>query len=162
MGVVGIYCGIADEAVINDEVARRHGELPGIHAVSFGHIEAKFKVKIRQLLWEAMGEAELVRKNEIFIVHEGKGKTMLLSHLAAVLRQLRAEDDELATLLKNLRVDMLQSIQLCDAVRSPEAAEEVENNGAIANELRRAGRISFSIEQVKIGEMIASADCLLM
>ena len=77
---------------------------------------------------------------------EGEGEPVLLGHLAAVFGELRANDDELATVLKDLRVDFLQSFQLCDAVWSPEAAKEVHDDGAAADEVGGAHGVAVGIE----------------
>ena len=62
---------------------------------------------------------------------EGKGVVLILSHFLAIFRKLRTHDNEFAALFENLRVNLLQSIQLHDAVWSPEASEEANNDGAL-------------------------------
>ena len=109
-----------------------------------------------------MSEAQLVREDEVFVVHEGEGVSVLLGHLATVLGELGAEDDEFAAMLENLRVDFLQSIQLCHAVRSPEASEEIEDDGAVADEVGGAGGVSVGVEEVEVGEVVTRSDGLFM
>ena len=95
-------------------------------------------------------------------MHEGEGVSVLLGHLAAVLGELGTEDDEFATVLENLRVDFLQSIQLCHAVRSPEATEEIEDDGAVSDEVGGAGGVPVGVEEVEVGELVTRSDSLFM
>ena len=82
-----------------------------------------------------MGEPKFLRECLVRILHQGQSQPMVLNHLLAVLSSLRAEDDDLATVLKNLRVNLLQSIQLRYTAGSPEASKVINNNGAASDEV---------------------------
>ena len=130
--------------------------------LAWGTSSPNLGVKVRQFLGKTVCETEFVREGEILVVNNGEGKFILLSHLSTVLRKLRTKDDELATMVLHLRVDFLQSIQLCHTVRSPEASEEVKDDGAVTNEVGGAGGVSVGVEEVEVGEVIACAHCLLV
>lgn len=76
---------------------------------------------------------------------EGKGVVLILSHFLAIFRKLRTHDNEFAALFENLRVNLLQSIQLHDAVWSPEASEEAHNDGAFLEKSGRANGLTICI-----------------
>ena len=112
-----------DTAGIDDEPAR-HWQRPAILAVANGKIIAKAQINLLQIVRQLEPKPELGRIFVAVVAKHIEADFILFDQRSAYVRRLRCDRaDPRAQFLQCTR-HLLQSIQLCIAIRSPGAAKE--------------------------------------
>lgn len=119
--MIGMYLGASDDASGIDQKPCGHRQLPGFVAVEPWEVDAESQVK----LFEFFGQGEAQPQSSsiliIFVCQNRKGEPMFFYNLFRILVQLGRNGDNRASQFFDLAMDLLQSFQLCVAVRSPDA-----------------------------------------
>ena len=79
-------------------------------------------------------------------------------HFAAMRIGLWGNDNEFCAERANVIDYFVQSIQLCDTVRSPETAEKTNDERTFFDELAKGNKVTLGIDEVEIGHGLARVD----
>src|SRR5712692_11545064 len=140
----------ADAALAINHEPGRDGQPPGAVTVATGQIDAELEVDLAEVVGEREDQAVLFGDLIAGVTQHLVCKRLRLLGLAWRALPLGRDDGEGGAGGGDLGQGLLQSFQLCVAVRSPAAAVERQHDGAAGQQLLEADRSATGVGQREV------------
>lgn len=145
--VIDVRLGLNDGPVTGHDEAGRQRQRPGCVVVESFEIDAKPQVHLPQILRQGKDQPELCGKAIARVAEEGKGQVEPFDDLLGIFFKLRRNSEECGPGLLDAAGNLLQSLQLRIAIRSPHAAVEADDQRPPSQQFVRADRSSLFVPE---------------
>src|SRR6266508_2371360 len=153
--VVGIGVDRADHALAIDHESGRDGQPPGPVTVAARQVDAELEVDLAQVVGQREDQAVRLGHPVAEVTQQLERQRLRLLGLAGRARDLRRDDGQGGAGGGDLGQRLLQSLQLCVAVRSPAAAVERQHDRPAGPQLREAHRPAAGVGQGEVRSWLA-------
>lgn len=126
---VGVSLGVDDSALGRDHVGGGQGELPALVAVDEGDVEQDAAVVALEIFGDGPDETELVGDGAAEVGKEREGDGVLGGGEVGLALGLGRDSDHHRTALAEAGIEVAPGFELGDAIGTPAAAEEVDDEG---------------------------------
>ncbi len=127
-----VTCGVASGL---DDEGGGEGEAPGVVAVDEGDVDEDGAVVEAEGFGDGVGDAEGVGEMGAGVGEDGEGEVVVLNGEVVLARELRGDGDEQGAAVSDGGERRLPGFELGHAVGAPAATEEVDDEGADAEEV---------------------------
>lgn len=156
--IVGVDIDRANYAGGIDHEAAWHRQGPAAIAVVLREVDAEALVDFAQIVRQCKSQPELSGVRVAGIGQDIERDPVLLGQEEAVLRALRRECHDGRPKTREVGQALLQSIQLCNAVRSPAASEYREDNGPLGKQVGGVDLLPMTVAQHEGRRLVAYFD----
>src|SRR4051812_22805658 len=139
---VGVSFGVEDLAVFSDDVGSGNWETPALFAVNEGEIDEDGEVVVAVVFGDGVDKAELLSDGVAGVGEHREGEAVLADHEVTLAFSLWRNCDEECAGFAELAMENAPSLEFCNAVGTPAAAEELDDERAQGEEIAGADELS--------------------
>lgn len=140
-----------DTTVAAYDVSCGDGEPPAWFAVDEGNVDQDGEVVGAVVIGHGVDQAELLGQRATRVREHGEGKPVLAAHEVALALRLRAYRNQQCVALAELPVKIAPCFKFGNAVRTPAAAKELDDQWAEGQHVCAADHSASGIAQSELG-----------